>query len=97
MYKCVDWKALDWNVKDKVKGHLTTEKIISKAKELYHDHAPLVQSDGSLLDYSKLSSETVNSLTQEDVIMDFTTLHYGMHERNPIDYIHFYGKRNMNR
>lgn len=33
-------------------------------------------------------------LSEDDVIVDFSTMHYGMKEKNPLAYVKFYSKRN---
>ncbi|KAF9457401.1 hypothetical protein BDZ94DRAFT_233579 [Collybia nuda] len=36
------------------------------------------------------------ALTAHDVIVDFSVMHYGMKEKNPLDFVKFYSKRNPN-
>ena len=35
-------------------------------------------------------------LEVKDVIVDFSTMHYGMKEKNPLDFVKFYSKRSPN-
>lgn len=35
-------------------------------------------------------------ITAEDVIVDLTTMHYGMQEKNPLHFINFYSKNMPN-
>lgn len=39
----------------------------------------------------------VDALTANDIIVDFSLMHYGMKEKNPLDFVKFYSKRNPNR
>lgn len=36
-------------------------------------------------------------LSEQDVIIDLQTIHYGLEERNPLDAVRFYSKRSLNR
>ena len=38
----------------------------------------------------------MEGLTTDNVIVDLVPLHYGMKAKNPLDFIKFYSKRNMN-
>ncbi|KAJ3506577.1 hypothetical protein NLJ89_g6795 [Agrocybe chaxingu] len=38
----------------------------------------------------------LEELEEEDVIVDFSMMHYGKKEKNPLDFVRFYSKRNTN-
>lgn len=82
----VDNKTFEWAHFDLCRQYFTPAKIVSAAKELARDPA------------SGLSSPEhgAESLTQEDVLADFCTLHYGKKDKNPLDTVKFYSKRSPN-
>ncbi|KZP19123.1 HD-domain/PDEase-like protein [Athelia psychrophila] len=41
--------------------------------------------------------QQVGTITADDVIVDLTTMHYGMKEKNPLDFINFYSKSMPNK
>ncbi|KAI5120720.1 hypothetical protein M0805_006427 [Coniferiporia weirii] len=85
LYRCVDWKTFPWELRDSLRSTITPERIVSTAKTLFENADPA--EDGP-------SQELVASLTKEHVIVDISMLHHGMKERNPIDFVRFYGKHN---
>uniref|UniRef100_A0A8H8CEV3 HD domain-containing protein n=1 Tax=Psilocybe cubensis TaxID=181762 RepID=A0A8H8CEV3_PSICU len=98
LYRNVDFKVIEWHMRDVFKKHVTAERIVEAARKLVLDQsisgAPgLERSDSS----STISSlEEAEALRAEDVIVDFSAMHYGMKEKNPMDFIKFYTKRKLN-
>ncbi|PPQ88883.1 hypothetical protein CVT25_009118 [Psilocybe cyanescens] len=96
LYKCVDYKVIDWPMREIFKEHVTAKRIVEAARNLVFDQSPLglpgmERSESS----STISSlEEAEALEINDVIVDFSTMHYGMKEKNPLDCIRFYSKTN---
>ncbi|KAJ7476897.1 hypothetical protein B0H11DRAFT_2031118 [Mycena galericulata] len=80
LYKFVDQRIVEWERADLFKKHITSERIVAEAKNL-------AKKEGSSIDLDKL--------TPDMVIVDHSTMHYGMKEHNPLDYVRFYSKRNF--
>lgn len=99
LYKCVDYKVIDWPLRDTFRENVTPERIVEEAKK-----AAEALSKKGLLGTEKREDQNDNvdndpdyqSLTSDDVIVDFSIMHYGMKERNPLDSIEFYSKRRPN-
>ncbi|KAF8994577.1 hypothetical protein BDQ17DRAFT_1251557 [Cyathus striatus] len=83
LYRCVDYKVIDWPYRDYCKQNITAKRIVEEANKL--PVTPPVDGDD------------VEPLTEEDVIVDFSTMHYGMKEKNPLEFVSFYSKRNPNK
>jgi hypothetical protein len=81
--------VVPWPSIDVVKKHMTSEWIVAAAKALPTHAASTVAGDSTPVN--------VDALTKDDVVVDFSLMHYGMKERNPLDFIKFYSKRNPNR
>ncbi|KAG6908133.1 hypothetical protein DXG01_005961 [Tephrocybe rancida] len=79
LYRMVDYKVVDWPWADIFERYMTPQKIVDAAKTLTSE-------DESV-------RRTVSTLTPEDVICDFSLMHYGMKEKNPLDFVKFYSKR----
>lgn len=43
-----------------------------------------------------INPEDVKELLPKDIIVDFATMHYGMKEENPLKFVAFYSKRDLN-
>jgi hypothetical protein len=78
LYKCVDYKVIDWPYRDLFKEHITPKAIVDAT------NARNPAWEGS------------QALQENDVRVDFSTMHYGMKERNPLDFVRFYSKRSLN-
>ncbi|KAF9446805.1 HD-domain/PDEase-like protein [Macrolepiota fuliginosa MF-IS2] len=78
LYKRVDWKVIEWPFRRLFKENVTGKKIVEEVKRLATRDSP---------------SETLPDLEDDDVIVDFSTMHYGMGEENPLKYVKFYSKR----
>ncbi|KAL5530824.1 hypothetical protein ACEPAF_7082 [Sanghuangporus sanghuang] len=92
LYRCVDWGTFRYDLLSRLKKLISPEQIVHAAKELFRfdlDGKPgRSRSRGP-------NQDIVASLSVEDVIVDFSTLHFGMKEKNPIDFVRFYGKHNV--
>ncbi|KAG6846248.1 hypothetical protein H0H93_015064, partial [Arthromyces matolae] len=83
LYKMVDWKVVDWPWAEIFEKNVTPTKIVEAASKLAKENEKMV--------------ELVRGLTEEDVICDFSLMHYGMKEKNPLDFVRFYSKHHPNR
>lgn len=101
LYKCVDYKVIDWPDREIFTNHITPRKIIDSAIALSSVMNTPVIGDLDLMS-TKLcvpkGDRTASKplLQESDVIVDFSIMHYGMREKNPLDFVRFYSKYNMN-
>ncbi|KAF7354636.1 hypothetical protein MSAN_01377100 [Mycena sanguinolenta] len=79
LYKFVDSQVVEWDKREAVRQFITRERIVDEARRLAAD-------DHETLDLTEL--------TPESVIVDHATIHFGMKERNPVEFVKFYSKRN---
>jgi hypothetical protein len=85
LYKYVDYKILPWHLTDACEQHVTPARIVEAAK--------LLAASSNNADVIS----TASSLDESHIIVGFSTLHYGMKEKNPMETVKFYSKRNPNR
>ena len=76
LYKVVDFKVYPWDYKERCRKHITPERIVEMARKL------------------ALSTDTTftEELSPSHVIVNLSPLHYGMEDRNPLDFVRFYSK-----
>jgi hypothetical protein len=101
LYRCVEYKLFDWEHREFLQENITPEDIVAEAKRECSARAasgqPAAESDPETDDESDdISSEDIEDLTKENVIVSFSTMHYGMKEKNPLDFVKFYTKREPN-
>jgi hypothetical protein len=103
LYKCVDYKVVDWLHRDTFHENVTPERIVAEAKKAAEvllkksiDQAIMGQGLEKANDGDSFSIADYQSLTSNDVVVDFATMHYGMKEKNPLDFIEFYSKHHPN-
>ncbi|KAH7916640.1 hypothetical protein BJ138DRAFT_1051916 [Hygrophoropsis aurantiaca] len=77
LYRLVDFKVFSFELKDPCATYITPERIVEVAKS-----TSLPGTDPDI----------VAQLTSRHVIVDLTPMHYGMQERNPLDFVKFYSK-----
>jgi deoxynucleoside triphosphate triphosphohydrolase SAMHD1 len=70
---------MDWPHKKLVQTIFTPEKIV-KAVQALPDMTPEV-------------AQIVKTLTVDHIIVDFSTMHYGMKDKNPLDFVRFYSSK----
>jgi hypothetical protein len=87
LYKLVDYKIFDWELRDLCEEHITPANIVKAAKAL-----AIVDSSSS----SEYDNVTVQSLEAEHVIVNRCDMHHGMKEQNPLDFVKFYSKHRPN-
>jgi hypothetical protein len=81
LYKFVDGRVVEWERREVFRHSITSKRIVEEARRL----AALDKTDIDLTD-----------LTPDTVIVDHSMIHYGMKEKNPLDFVKFYSKRNFN-
>jgi hypothetical protein len=75
----VDYKVIEWPFRHYFRANVTNKRIVNEVKRrAAFDPLP----------------EDFPELEDDDVIIDFCTMHYGMKEENPLKYVKFYSKRN---
>ena len=87
-----------------LKQKVTPQAIIDAAKARFYSSSVNAKTVPEILQRSfSQDSEIVDpnpsiveSLAKEHVIVDLVKLHYGMKDKNPLDFIKFYSKRNLN-
>ncbi|KAL0564499.1 hypothetical protein V5O48_017548, partial [Marasmius crinis-equi] len=87
LYRLTDFKCFPWCPEDKkyILAHVTPKAIIDTANAMFGGPFPeFTESNGSPVDISQL--------TENDVIVDLTLMHYGMKEVNPLKNVKFYNK-----
>ena len=76
-----------WTDIEAVQKNVTRERIVAAAKALPR---PPVSSTGDV------TPVNIDALTVDDVVVDFSLMHYGMKEKNPLDFVKFYSKQKPN-
>lgn len=84
LYRCVDWYVGKFEQFRSFKDRITPDVIVDEAKRKYLDRESL--------DNACPAREDVQSLSREHVIVDISVIHYGMKEKNPLDFVRFYSK-----
>jgi hypothetical protein len=104
LYRLVDYVLISWESRESIKLTVTPEAIVAAAKRLF---ATSTGPDDVLItvatanskdarDAKDVDPELLATLSPEHVIVDVSSMHYGMKDKNPLDYVKFYGKRNLN-
>ncbi|KAJ7775716.1 hypothetical protein DFH07DRAFT_901632 [Mycena maculata] len=83
LYKFVDGRVIEWERRDIFKEHITSARIVEEAKKIAREQGSDKEND-------------LRELTEDSVIVDHATMHYGMKDENPLDFVRFYSKRNVN-
>jgi hypothetical protein len=84
LYKCVDFKVVDWPMRSLFQTHITAARIVEACRSLSVITTPADDGDSS-------------TLQESDVVVSFSLMHFGMKEKNPLDFIRFYSKHDPNR
>ncbi|KAJ7740601.1 hypothetical protein B0H16DRAFT_1566945 [Mycena metata] len=82
LYKFVDQRVVKWDRREIFREHITSESIVKEARRLAAEQGAEVD---------------LTQLTPKCVIVDHATMHYGMREKNPLDFVKFYSKRNFDK
>lgn len=84
MYKMVDYNIIVWEDQKLFREQFTPERIVDAIKR--HVFTP----------EDEVTSEDIAALDAKDVIVDLSPMHYGMKDKNPLDFVKFYSKRSPN-
>jgi len=74
--------------------NVTPERIVVEAKKAAQALNRAIE--GRDDHEGSVSITDFQSITSNDVIVDFSTMHYGMKDKNPLDSVEFYSKRHPN-
>jgi hypothetical protein len=96
LYRCVEYKVFDWEHHELLEGNITPDRIVEEAKLACSARAASGQPATGVDDNDDISPEDIGDLTPEKVIVSFATMHYGMKEKNPLDFVKFYSKNRPN-
>jgi|ERR1700730_13330809 hypothetical protein len=101
LYRCVDYKVFDWEHRELLQENITPENIVAEAKRECSARVasgrPAAELGLEIDDESDdISPEDIEDLTKEKVIVSFSTMHYGMKEKNPLKFVKFYPKNRPN-
>jgi hypothetical protein len=77
-----------WEDRERCKEFITPERIVEAAKSFAATYAPDSESDEAE------ARDIADSLDPGHVIVDHSEMHYGMKEKNPLEFVKFYSKRN---
>lgn len=78
LYRHVDFKSIEWPMRQFFRDNITPARIMEEIRKILAGGP----------------DSTSCTLEESDVIVDFSTRSYGMRERNPVDFVRFYSKRN---
>ena len=84
LYKCVDFKVIDWPDRSLFRTHITAARIAEACRALSIIPTPADDGDSS-------------TLQESDIVVSFSMMHFGMKEKNPLDFVRFYSKHDPNR
>ena len=83
LYRCVDNKNIAFPFAKATEDYVTTERVFNKIVAIRDSP-----------EYQKEGEGNVSDLIIDDIIVDFSMMHYGMKQHNPVDFIKFYSKHN---
>jgi len=81
LYKLVDSNIVLWKDQKLYKEQFTPERIVDAVKRY-----SFAKEDG-------IKPQDIATLDAKDVIVDLSPMHYGMKDKNPLDFVKFYHKR----
>ncbi|KAJ8697614.1 hypothetical protein PTI98_004400 [Pleurotus ostreatus] len=87
LYRCAEWKTISWHDHGFFTNNVTPERIVAEAKKMPRDQ---LHGDQEMMD-------ALATLAPQHIIVDFSPMHYGMKEKNPMENVRFYSKREPNK
>ncbi|KAI0303038.1 hypothetical protein BC826DRAFT_982978 [Russula brevipes] len=99
LYRCVDYKVFDWEHRELLEDIITAAGIVKAAKQ---EASARVGQRASGLDPEiddeddVITPDDISGLTPDQVIVTFSTMHYGMKDKNPLNSVKFYPKNRPN-
>ncbi|KAH6890072.1 HD-domain/PDEase-like protein [Coprinopsis sp. MPI-PUGE-AT-0042] len=85
LYRCVDYKVVDWELRNAFEAFITPEKIVAAIRSLPPFDVQSFENMAGL-------TQSLEEVQPEDIVVDFSTMHYGMKAQNPLERIKFYSK-----
>jgi deoxynucleoside triphosphate triphosphohydrolase SAMHD1 len=76
--------VIDWPLRSLFQKHITATRIVEACRKLSIATTPADDGDSS-------------SLQESDIFVSFSMMHFGMKEKNPLDFVRFYSKHDPNR
>ncbi|KAJ8584183.1 HD-domain/PDEase-like protein [Rhizopogon salebrosus TDB-379] len=81
LYRRIDHKIIDWDLKGVYQAHITPESIVHAARTA---------------DLPGIEQDLVSELTADHIIVDVSKMHHGRGVDNPVSQVMFYSKRYPN-
>ncbi|KAI0285127.1 hypothetical protein BGY98DRAFT_947337 [Russula aff. rugulosa BPL654] len=99
LYRCVDYKVFDWEHRELLEENVTPAGIVAAAKKESSTRVklptpgvdPEIDNEENII-----TPEDIRDLTPDKVIVTFSTMHYGMKDKNPLEFVKFYPKTRPN-
>ncbi|OBZ71990.1 Deoxynucleoside triphosphate triphosphohydrolase SAMHD1 [Grifola frondosa] len=91
LYKAVDFKVILWNEMDICRDYFTPANIVRAAKSLF-ESGTKERTGAEEIDFTSVNMQDVEDLSEDHVIVDMAPRHFGMEDKNPLEYVKFYSK-----
>jgi hypothetical protein len=99
LYRCVDYKVFDWEHRELLEENVTPAGIVAAAKKESSTRVklptpgvdPEIDNEENII-----TPEDIRDLTPDKVVVTFSTMHYGMKDKNPLEFVKFYPKTRPN-
>jgi len=91
--------VFDYEHRELLGEHITAAGIVAEAKQAcsVRSGQPDAGFDPEIDDEDdEITLEDIGDLTPDKVIVTFSTMHYGMKDKNPLDFVKFYSKNRPN-
>lgn len=105
LYRCVDYKVVEWELLGIFKKFITPERIAeaSRAFPQIVDASQPTLEEAAHIENDQIDMNTFHGtgpldepLQADDIVIDFSVMHHGMKEKNPMDNVKFYSKHCLN-
>lgn len=98
LYRCVDYKVFDWEHRELLQENVTAAGIVAAAKKESSARVGPAPGVDTEIDSEEnvITPEDIRDLTPDKVIVTFSTMHYGMKDKNPLEFVKFYPKTRPN-
>ncbi|KAF8485125.1 HD-domain/PDEase-like protein [Russula ochroleuca] len=98
LYRCVEYKVFDWEHRELLEENITAAGIVAATKAEFSARVgqPAPGIDPEINEDDVITAEDIEDLTPDKVIVTFSTMHYGMKDKNPLDFVKFYPKSRPN-
>ncbi|KAF8271686.1 hypothetical protein EI94DRAFT_1872018, partial [Lactarius quietus] len=99
LYRCVDYKVFDYEHRELLEENITAAGIVAEAKRACSArfaHSASRLDPGIDDEDDAITLEDIGDLTPDKVIVTFATMHYGMKDKSPLEFVKFYPKNRPN-